>query len=99
MKKALIFFFLICPALVYAWTPNGEEVTVDKIVQWEGDGQIMFLTSLGVWCYVPPQEKNMYSLVLSLYATGNTASIHCHDDVTSVGGYEAHRVHRVIGNR
>lgn len=83
----------------FAWIPSGETVTIDRIIEWEANREVVFKTSLGHYCYIPSDEKNMYSLVLSLMASGKSASIHCHDGVVNIGGYNAHRVHRVIAFR
>lgn len=103
MPKYLINMLLSLIALLsstaFAWTPSGEKVTVDLIYEWQDNNVIIFKTSLGHYCYIPADEKNMYSLVLSLMATGKQASIHCHDSEENYGGILAHRVHRIIGFR
>lgn len=87
------------PTNSFAWTPSGGIVTIDQIIEWESNQDVVFKTSEGHYCYIPSDEKNMYSLVLSLMASGKTASIHCHDLTVNIGGFNAHRVHRVIANR
>ena len=99
MVKVLCLLLLLLPSAVSAWTPSGEKVTVDLIYEWQDNNVILFKTSLGHICYIPANEKSMYSLVLSLMATGKQASIHCHDTEESHGGIMAHRVHRVIAFR
>lgn len=98
LTGAVLAGLLVSPGAM-AWTPNGETVTIDNIYQWEENRDVVFKTSLGHYCYIPATETAMYSLVLSLMTSGKRASIHCHDATVNKGGYDAHRVHRVIGFR
>lgn len=79
----------------HAWVYSGN-VSVVEITQWQGDTPIYFKLSNGTMCYVTPLEKTMYSLMLSLYATGKKAHIHCHDTADTYGGIPGYRIHRVI---
>ena len=97
--KILFLLLSLLPSIALSWTPSGEKVTIDLIYEWQDNNVILFKTSLGHICYIPENEKNMYSLVLSLMATGKKASIHCHDTEESYGGIMAHRVHRIIAFR
>ncbi|PSW80804.1 hypothetical protein [Photobacterium damselae] len=82
-----------------AWT-FGSNVTITAVTLWEGSSvnPLYFKRSDNVWCYVPADEKNVHSLILTLYASGKTADIHCHDQAENkMGGIEAaHRLHRII---
>ncbi|MCM0147189.1 hypothetical protein KCN56_01225 [Photobacterium galatheae] len=86
-------------ANVSAWT-FGQNVTISSVTLWEGSGvnPLYFKRSDNVWCYVPAEEKNLHSLILTLYASGKTADIHCHDQAENkMGGIEsAHKLHRII---
>ena len=97
--SSIIFFLCMTLSLTsHAWV-TGENVTVDQIIEWQDNLPIFFKLSNGTMCYIPSDEKNMYSLILSLMVSGKTATFHCHvaEDVTQ--GWSGHRLHRVIANR
>jgi hypothetical protein len=94
--KLLAIFSLFLSCYVHAWIPNGETVTIDEIIQWNGDGPVYFKLSSGYMCYVPAAEKNAYSLILALYMSGKKASIHCFDSEETLGGFKGHKLHRII---
>jgi hypothetical protein len=81
-----------------AWVIS-ENATVDQIWGWQDDNPVYFKLSDGTMCYVPSTEKNLYSLILSLFATGKKATFHCWDSEETVAGVSGHRTHRVIATR
>ena len=94
--RFLVVVFLSMSSFAHAWIPNGDVVTIDEVIQWNGNGPVYFKLSSGYMCYVPADEKNAYSLVLALYMSGKKASIHCFDSEETVGGIKGHRLHRII---
>lgn len=100
--KVLVLLSLLSVAnTTFAWnsTPDAKIVAV---VVWEGaevTNPLYFQRSDNVWCYIPAGEKTLQSLILTLYASGKTAEIHCYDladgkmvDLTN----PAHKLHRII---
>ncbi len=79
---------------VNAWQVS-DNATVSCIIQWENEGPIYFKLSSGTTCFLPAKDKNMYSLILSLYATKNTACFHCHDVSEPNAGITGYKLHRV----
>ena len=96
MRSILIAGLLVLSGAVNASLSPYVNATVDRVIQWESDGHIMYTLSSGVNCYSTSTEKNLYSLMLSLYATKNLADIHCYAAVETINGFEARKVHRVI---
>jgi hypothetical protein len=94
--KLLIVAFCFSSLSAHAWIPNGETVTIDEIIQWNGDGPVYFKLSNNHVCYIPAAEKNAYSLILALYMSGKPASVHCFDSEETSGGIKGHRLHRII---
>jgi len=71
-------------------------VTISKITQWNNDSPVYIELSNSTSCYVPAVEKNLISLVLTMYAAGKKADIHCWDTADTYSGIPGHRVHRII---
>lgn len=94
--KLLVVVSFLFSLSAHAWIPNGETVTIDEIIHWNGDGPVYFKLSNNHMCYIPAAEKNTYSLILALYMSGKRASIHCFDSEETVGGIKGHRLHRII---
>lgn len=94
--KLLVAVSLLFSLSAHAWIPNGDVVTIDEIIQWDGDRPVYFKLSNNYICYVPAAEKNAYSLVLALYMSGKKASIHCFDSEETQSGVKGHRLHRII---
>lgn len=80
----------------HAWTPNGNSLRIKGIYQWEGNERVVLELDNGEKCYIPSEEKNLISFVYMLYINKQKASWHCYDATSSVGGYNAHRLHRVV---
>ena len=97
ITTAAVIGMLAYSGNAYAWVQS-DGVTVSNIIEWQDDAPVYFTLSNGTVCYVPNTEKNLYSLVLSIYASGKSANIHCHDSVETYGGVEGHRLHRIIAN-
>ncbi|ASU24199.1 hypothetical protein CCZ37_17150 [Vibrio qinghaiensis] len=101
MKKNIVLLILsaLLSTNTMAWT-FGQNVTITAVTLWEGSGinPLYFKRSDNVWCYVSADEKNVHSLILTLYASGKTADIHCYDQAENkMGGIEAaHKMHRII---
>jgi hypothetical protein len=96
MKKLIILCALLVTTQVRAWTPNGQVVTIDQVVQWERNSKIVLILSSGHKCYIPADEDKVFSTVLAIYLAKAKASIHCHDKEENIGGYKARRLHRII---
>lgn len=101
MKK---FLFRIIGATLFllaqnshAWTPNGESVNIVEVLEWQDSTFIVFKLSSGHYCYILPNEKNAYALIMGLYLSKKSASVHCHDTLEDKLGFPAHRLHRIIG--
>ena len=99
MKYCLIILLaILMPAYSYAWNYGGE-LTITSVTMWENSevNPLYFKRSDDVWCYVPASEKLLHSLILTLYASGKTAEIHCYDlEESPLTFYPAHKLHRII---
>ena len=99
MKKTVGILFCMFLSMftlpANAWVYS-ESVTVVHIIEWQDDAPVYLRLSNGTTCFVPALEKNMYSLLLSMFATGKKAHIHCHDIEETYRGISGYRVHRVI---
>ncbi len=104
MKRMCCFAAMIMFSMpAFSWV-EGEGVTIDAVMMWEGadTGITHFKLSNGKWCYVPGAQKNLHALVLAVYAAGRKVHIHCHDiaDQSAGGTVEgAHRLHRIIAQK
>lgn len=76
-----------------------DNVSIVEIIQWQDDSPVYIKSSTGVWCYLPAVEKNLYSLLLSVFATGKKVKMVCNDSLESYGGVPGHRIHRVIASQ
>ncbi len=102
MKGILIGLIFICLSgmslSANAWV-YGENLTIVEVTEWQSDGDVVFKLSSGTTCWIPGTEKKMYSLVLSMFATGIKGHFHCHDAEESIVGVPAHRFHKVVAFR
>ena len=102
MKKLIIgvFLLVICNTS-FGWS-FASKTKITAIAIWENSevNPLYFKRSDKVWCYVSAKDKNLHSLILTLYATGKTADIHCHNKAERrMGGISvAHKLHRIITN-
>ena len=95
-KKLLsVLLLLLVTVNAHAWVYS-DRVTITQVILWQDNAPVYFKLSNGVLCYLPAGESNLYSLVLTLHTTGKMISIHCHDGTENYGGYNGHRVHRLI---
>lgn len=101
IKTMLILISSLISNSALAWS-LGENVKISSIMLWENSGAnpLYFKRSDNVWCYVPANENSLQSLILTLYASGRKAEIHCHDNAENkMGGVQpAHKLHRIIAN-
>lgn len=98
MKKTLITligFFVIGVSNANALVHNNN-VKINEIIEWNNNSPIHLLLSNGNRCYVPSTEKNLYSLVLTLFTSAKSSDIVCFDSEEETNGFLAHRIHRVI---
>ncbi|MGI0116198.1 hypothetical protein [Zooshikella sp. RANM57] len=99
MKKIFLIILLSSPLICKAWT-FGNNVTITNVILWEDDNHnpLYFKRSDNVMCYVPADQKSIRSLILTVYASGRRADIHCYDNAEAImGGIEsAHKLHRII---
>lgn len=100
MKKFIFLILIMFSVPAFSWV-EGEGVTIEAVMMWEGADTAVthFKLSNGKWCYVPGAQKNLNALVLAVYAAGKKVNVHCHDiaDQNAGGSVEgAHRLHRII---
>ncbi len=101
MKKVIISVFLVVGLLVgsnaYAWI-NSSGVSIKDVVEWQDNGPVYFTLSNNTICFIPASDETLYRLILTLYATQNTAEFVCADAVVNNAGIDGHRLHRVRAN-
>jgi hypothetical protein len=99
MKKfltILVLVFVSTQTFGFAWVYT-QDTSIKELIQWEGNSPKVVITlQNGTRCYIPTQEKELYSLALSLYMAQKKINIHCHEAEVNVGGYPSHKVHRII---
>jgi len=96
LRTILFSIAILLSSFANAWTPNGASLKVKGIIEWEGNQAVVVWLSNDIKCYIPSNETNLISFVYTLYVNQKSASWHCHDAETSVGGYKTHRLHRVV---
>jgi len=95
---------LLIPAMSYAWVSSTDATIVGIIMHEEGisrDETIIKFSGEGQAfnCYIKNTEKNLTSLVLSLYMAGKRVTVHCYDESrTTLGSFSSHKLHRLISN-
>lgn len=107
MKRRVLAMLVLCGLMggtsaVYAWNPDGERSTVRDVVLWEDAGQVAFLLQSGKWCYLPNSAGNYsktVAMLMTLYVSGKPAYFHCHDSEENIGGFSAHRFHRLAATQ
>lgn len=99
MKKTIITLLGIMIANnSFAWSYAGD-TKITAVTLWEDSSTnpLYFKRADNVWCYVAATEKNLHSLILTLYASGKSADIHCYDLAETPMGFEpAHKLHRIV---
>ena len=95
-KITYALLFLLAPN-AHAWTPSGEVATIVEIIEWQDSPAIVFKLSTGKFCYIQPEEKNAYALILAVYLASKPVSVYCHDAEENKVGFLAHRFHRISG--
>jgi len=98
MKKVIALFLLLVPSVVFsASVEMGRNVTINNIVHWQDNSHIMLFLSNGKICYVHNAEKNSLSIALTMYTTGKSLIVRCHDDQTFTRmGYTAYRLNMMF---
>lgn len=100
IKKLTMLAVLLTTLPVLADWVESPNSTVNEIWEWNNNKPIYFRTSLGKTCWIPQDEKNIYSLILSLYISGRKANFHCFPQQTLVtGGLTGYRLHRVVAKK
>ncbi|MFK7886564.1 MAG: hypothetical protein AB8G16_06810 [Gammaproteobacteria bacterium] len=97
MKKLLVTFFAViaCNSAL-AWE-YFNDVTIDKLIQWNGDGKAMVIFSDNNRCYSPVEEKAMYALLLAMYTSQQTIDAVCYDTAETLSGFtNVHKLHRIV---
>jgi hypothetical protein len=99
LKLYLCFLMLLVTSPSFAWVA-GNGLRITTVTSWEGTdngGVLYFGTSGGFTCWIQASQKTLYSMILTLYATGKPAEIYCYDAVDEiVGGVPgAHKLHRL----
>lgn len=96
LTKSIIFVLIAGLIATNANAVTFGSETVKEIIQWQDNSPIYFkLTTSGEWCYIPATEKNMYSLVLSLYVSGKSSHFECNDIVDNYGSINGRRLMRI----
>ena len=99
MKKIIALLCLMLSSQSFAWVQAGN-VKIREFIQWEtpnNNGYVVFKfdDQNSTTCYVPLQEKELYSAVLAFYIAQKEVNIHCHDEKENKGGYNSHKLHRI----
>ena len=96
-----LFLALIFSVSATAWQAG--TASIDQIWTWQtgsnGSDKIYFKLSDGEMCFIEDSESILYSLILSLNATGKTVNYHCWDDEVTTQGIAGHKVHRLVSNK
>jgi hypothetical protein len=96
MRIFYFILFLSFSSSSFAWLV-GNNTKIDSIVLWQDKSTMYFHTSAGFWCYIPPSEEHVKTLVLTAYTTKSSVVVHCHDkEETPMTFAPAHRFHRII---
>jgi hypothetical protein len=99
MKKIILTMFVILFPIfspAWAWVQTGD-TNIAEVVQWEEERvtYAVLIFSSGHKCYVSTKDEALYSLALSMFVSGKKLNLHCYDAAENIGGYSAHKVHRV----
>ncbi|MGI1677616.1 MAG: hypothetical protein K6L75_02710 [Cellvibrionaceae bacterium] len=82
----------------YSWEVS-EGVTINELVQWEGSSFLVVRLSSDNTYHAPLVDKELYSLILSLYMSGRSFTIYGYDLAENINGYgDSHKIHRINAN-
>jgi len=95
----LMYFLLLMSFSSFgnvAWQTS-YNVTIKEVIQWEGaGGNVLLKLSDDKLCYTPLSNKELYSMVLSLYMSQKRLNLICHEAGENIGGYNnSHKIHRI----
>ncbi|WP_444930648.1 hypothetical protein ACJJIF_02380 [Microbulbifer sp. SSSA002] len=87
---------------VFAWE-SVEDAKITEFVQFntgiDRDYSIAKFEQDGgafIRCHVSYEEKEFTSLIISLYMSGKSATVHCYNEELDIGGIKSYKLHRVI---
>jgi len=98
MRKVLITLSLLASSSLHAWVQS-DNATIDQFIHWQDNFPAYIKLSSGVRCYIPNKEKSLFSLALSTFMSGKSATFHCWDNTENTQGWDGHRLHRIIVNK
>lgn len=97
MQKTILVILLTISTTSNAWVQSGN-TKIREIVQWEMSDFALVMLDDNTRCHIPLTEKELYSLALSMYMSGKTLNVHCHDTPENINGYaNSHKLHRLNG--
>ncbi len=96
IRPVLLFSLLTFSFSSFSWTPDGASLSIKGIVEWQDNQKVVVWLSNDEKCFIPSTEKNLISFVYMIYMNKKNASWHCHDATENIGGFSAHRLHRVV---
>ena len=81
-----------------AWVPNQIATRItDVIVFQNGENRVILKAASGDLCYFDSEAQNgkaLMTAVMAVYLSGRSVNLTCHDATVSIGGLNAHLVHR-----
>ena len=81
----------------HAWVQTSN-TSIKEFIQWEdGNDNVVLKLHSGHQCYFPVSDRELYSLTLAFYMSGKQFNVHCHNASENIGGYPAHKIHRMNG--
>lgn len=108
MRYAVSHFFIIMvflslssvvvsdPPVTYQWDDNltfHRNVKVVGYSLWKEDSPVFVRFDNESRCYIARNEKNIFSLLMTLYSSGKTTNVLCvKDQVVSYGGFSGERL-------
>lgn len=97
MKKLLAAFCAVIACTgANAWE-RSNDVTIQKLIQWNGDGNALIIFSDNKRCYSPVEETAMYALLLAMYTSQQTLDAVCYDTAEDISGFpNSRKLHRLI---
>lgn len=101
--SGLVLLLTLGSSVSLAWVSSPDATIINIVMHEEGidrDETILVFSddNQKFNCHIKNSEKNLTSLALSLYVSGNKVTVHCHDTIKAIGSFEAHKLHRLISN-
>ena len=87
---------LSAPPVTYQWDDNltfHRDVKIIGYSLWKEDSPVFVRFDNESRCYIARNEKNIFSLLMTLYSSGKTTNVLCvKDQVVSYGGFSGERL-------